>query len=78
MVLELGENVSLTSERSHSISLSTDKADRTLTLEDSGVGMTRSLDYSFDQQKPFMATGMRWWRTLVALHDLAAKLLWNS
>jgi TNF receptor-associated protein 1 len=36
-----GEHVSLTNERSHSIRLSTDKADRTLTLEDSGVGMTR-------------------------------------
>ena len=40
--IKSGEHVSLTSERSHSISLSTDKADRTLTLEDSGVGMTRS------------------------------------
>jgi len=36
-----GEHLSLTSDRSHSINLSTDKADRTLTLEDSGVGMTR-------------------------------------
>merc|ERR1719278_619599 len=36
-----GEHLSLTSDRSHSINLSTDKADRTLTLEDSGVGMIR-------------------------------------
>ena len=45
--LHPGEHLSLTSDRSHSINLSTDKADRTLTLEDSGVGMTRSLSYQF-------------------------------
>ena len=45
--LSPGEHLSLTSDRSHSINLSTDKADRTLTLEDSGVGMTRSLSYQF-------------------------------
>ena len=46
--LSSGEHLSLTSDRSHSINLSTDKADRTLTLEDSGVGMTRSLLYQID------------------------------
>ena len=46
-MLASGEHLSLTSDRSHSINLSTDKADRTLTLEDSGVGMTRSLSYQF-------------------------------
>lgn len=36
-----GTNLSLTSDRAHSILLSTDKAARTLTLQDTGLGMTR-------------------------------------
>lgn len=36
-----GDHFDLATERSHSISLSTDKAVRTLTMEDTGVGMSR-------------------------------------
>ena len=36
-----GSHLSLTSDRAHSILLSTDKAARTLTLVDTGLGMTR-------------------------------------
>jgi len=36
-----GEHVSLTSDRSHYIYLSTDKASRSITMEDSGLGMTK-------------------------------------
>ena len=36
-----GENLSMATDRAHGISLRTDKAERSLTLEDTGLGMTK-------------------------------------